>query len=431
MSNISTQFQLTIGNQPPITITTDGYNWYDSTGTILRNNLVLPTDSIISFQPLDFETVTLKFLKNNAFKDVLTLGTIFKVKELNGKTIIIKSPIDNSTLLSANATLAGWYNPTTSQYVDDYIIPDNSIISFSYAAGGATYSFIATPDRNALIVNKNSGKIRVQKQPIIHDITNEQTNTIGELHYNTNTNFRSIFTTNNGDKVVVNEILNSNNRINYNLVSTPNQFTTIFNYKAGGGNGADGGYFYFFAKGTISPNREDQWLNEGCNEYECLEYDQNNNCIRYGDCIDYNILKDTFPNGKYLNQRDQDGYRIHFDEYDGSIPGYASNQQLAVSWGGYPNETNPGGDLICSVGTVEDNPLGLNFADGTWRTIKIKFNQGTFEVYINNTLRLSCVDSNYNNRDKSGTNFGLGGYVCGLNNYHYFKNFKFYDYLRD
>jgi hypothetical protein len=431
MNNISNQFQLTIGNQPPITITTDGYNWYDSTGTILRNNLVLPTDSIISFQPLDFEKVTLKFLKNNAFKDILTLGAIFKVKELNGKTIIIKSPIDNSTLLSANATLAGWYNPTTSQYVDNYIIPDNSIISFSYPAGGANYSFTTTPDRNALIVNKNSGKIRVQKEPIIHDIKNNQTNTIGELHYTLNASYpcnasmRSIFTIDNGDKVVKNEILFSNNRINYNLGYIPNQFTSIFDYKANGGNGADGGYFYFFAKGTISPNREDQWLNEGCNEYECLEYDQNNNCIRYGDCIDYNILRDTFPLGKFLNSRDQDGYRINFDEYE-------ANEQLAVSYAGYQVgiERIPE-NLICSVGTVLDNPLGLNFADGNWRTIKIKFNQGTFEIYINNTLRLSCVDSNYNNRDKSGTNFGLGGYVCGLNNYHYFKNFKFYDYLRD
>jgi hypothetical protein len=419
MSNISTQFQLTIGNEPPITITTDGYNWYDSTGKILRNNLILPTDSIVSFQPLDFEKVTLKFLKNNAFKDVLTLGTIFKAKVLNGKTIIISSPINNSILLQANATVIGWYNPTTSQYVDDYIIPDNSIISFSYSAGGGTYSFIATPDRNALIVNKNSGKIKVQKEPIIHDIKNNQTNTIGELHYSTDAGFTSIFTTNNGDKVVVNEILQYYNRINYNLGSIPKQFTTIFDYKAGGGNGADGGYFYFFAKGTISPNRPDQWLNQGyCNEYECLEYDEENgDCIRYGDCIDYNILRDTFPLGKYLNPRDQDGYRIHFEEYP-------ANQQLAVSWAGYE-------DLICTVGSVYANPLGLNFADGTWRAIKIKFDQGTFEIYVNNSLKLSCIDSNYNNRDKSGTNFGLGGYVGAANNYHYFKNFRFYDYLRD
>jgi hypothetical protein len=417
MSNISTQFQLTIGNQTPITITTDGYNWYDSTGTILRNNLVLPTDGIISFQPLDFETVKLKFLKNNAFKDVLTLGTIFKAKELNGKTIIIKSIIDDSTLLSANATLSGWYNPTTSQYVDDYIILDNSIISFSYSAGGSTYSFTAIPDRNALIVNKNSGKIMVQKEPLISDIRNNQTNTIGELHYSTDLGFTSIFTTNNGDKVVVNEILQFDNRINYNLGSIPKQFTAIFDYKAGGGNGADGAYFYFLAKGTVSPNKPDQWITEGgCNEYECLEYNEYGDCIRYGDCIDYNILRDSFPNGKYINARDQDAYRIHFDEY-------TANEQLAVSWAGYEN-------LIGTVGRVYSNPLNLNFADGTWRNIIIKFNEGKFEIYIDKILKLTCTDSNYNSRDRSGTNFGLGGYVGGYNNYHYFKNFKFYDYLR-
>jgi hypothetical protein len=220
---------------------------------------------------------------------------------------------------------------------------------------------------------------------LISDITNYQTNTIGELHYNDNIGMKSIFTTDAGDKVVRNEILQSNNRINYNIGYIPNQFTAIFDYKAGGGNGADGGYFYLFAKGTQSPNMGDN---------------------------------DSFPAGKYLNGPDYDAYRIHFEEY-------VDNQQLAVSWGGYYV------DLIASVGRVEDNPLDLNFADGTWRNIKIKFNQGTFEIYINNTLKLSCVDSNYNNRDKSGTNFGLGGYVGGLNNYHYFKNFRFYDYLRD
>jgi len=220
---------------------------------------------------------------------------------------------------------------------------------------------------------------------LISDITNYQTNTIGELHYNDNISMKSIFTTDDSYKVVKNEILASNNRINYNIGYIPNQFTAIFDYKAGGGNGADGGYFYLFAKGTQSPNMGDS---------------------------------DSFPIGKYFNDPDNDAYRIHFEEYVG-------NQQLAVSWGGYDV------DLIASVGSVADNPLGLNFADGTWRTIKIKFNQGTFEIYINNTLKLSCVDSNYNNRDKSGTNFGLGGYVGGYNNYHYFKNFRFYDYLRD
>lgn len=415
-NNISNQFQLTVGNQTPITITTDGYNWYDSTGTILRNDLVLPVDGVISFKPLDFGNARLNFLNGASFEDILTFENIFKINQFADNTVIdIYYPDRISLLKTAILLKPYWYNLYDfGEILNDYIIPNNYYLYYE------SNPVKAKLDYQALIQKANSGKIKVQKEPIIYDIRKDQTTTIGELHYNTEADFRSIFTTDAGDKVFKNEILQSNNRINYNLGSTPKQFTVSFDYKAGGGSGADGAYFYFFAKGTISPNRVDQWLNQGCNTYECLEYDQNDNCIRYGNCIDYNILRDTFPNGKYINERDQDGYRIHFDEF-------VDNEQLAVSWAGY----NGGGDLIYSLGTVNDNPLGLNFADGTWRNIIIKFDQGKFEVYIFKTLVLTCIDSNYNNRDKSGNNFGLGGYVGGANNYHYFKNFRFYDYLRD
>ena len=242
---------------------------------------------------------------------------------------------------------------------------------------------------------------------LIDDIRNDQASTIGELHYDpiaTGPTIRTIFTTNNGDKVVRNEILNSSNRINYNLGYIPSEFTAIFDYKAGGGNGADGAYFYFHAQGTQNPN-------EG---QECSYYDNDN---------EENIIYacDSFPNGKY-NNSDADAYRIHFDEY-------SQNQQLAVSWAGYEGGDPQNRELIGSIGAVSNYPAGFDFADGTWRKIKIKFDNGSFKILVDNNLLLQTQDNSYSSRNKIGTNFGLGGYIGGLNNYHYFKNFKLYNIL--
>jgi hypothetical protein len=239
---------------------------------------------------------------------------------------------------------------------------------------------------------------------LINDIRNDQTSTIGELHYDTfssNPNMRTIFTTDGPDKVVRNQSLNFNNRINYNLGYIPPQFTATFDYKAGGGNGADGGYFYFYAKGTQNPNDAE----------ECSYYDNENDIEVFYAC-------DSFPNGKYANS-DQDAYRIHFDEY-------VYNEQLAISWNGYlPFQQG----LLATVGLTQQFPLGFDLGDSNWRNIKINFNNGNFKIYIDGELKLDFTDPHFQTRDLSGTNFGLGGYIGVLNNYHYFKNFKFYNIL--
>ena len=182
-----------------------------------------------------------------------------------------------------------------------------------------------------------------------------------------------------GDKVVRNQIANSNNRINYNLGSFPTKFTASFDYKAGGGNGADGGYFYFFSD---MPNIENG------------------------------------PNGRYSNSMNTAGYRVHFDEF-------GSNEQLAISWRGYTTLGN--GELLKTVGKSNINILGFNFADQKWRKIKIIFNEGIFNIYVDNILRLSHTDVNYNKRNLTNYNFGLGGYVGAFNNFHYFKNLEITD----
>jgi hypothetical protein len=209
---------------------------------------------------------------------------------------------------------------------------------------------------------------------LIEDILSSQTNTIGTLARD------AVFIPDGSDKIMRNSNIDQDNRIDYNLGYTPKTFTAIFDHRAGGGNGADGSYFYFLAKG-----KGDEDLD--------------------------------FPNGKY-STFNSDAYRIHIDEYP-------SNQQLAVSWGGYDGE-GPTQGLIGTVGPVEEDNLGIDFGDNTWRTFKIHFDNGTFRIYINNILYLECSDPNYNSRDKTGNYFGLGGYVGGLFNYHSFKNFRFY-----
>lgn len=237
---------------------------------------------------------------------------------------------------------------------------------------------------------QSKGKLSITKGKalILEDILPFQSSTIGSLQYDISNFYRTIFTTENLDKIVRNEALQSNNRINYNLGYMPERFTATFDYKAGGGSGADGGYFYFLSGGSTPT---------------------------------------TGPNGKYMGGgttgTNSNSYRIHFDEYT------AENQQLAVSWNGYFNiiggtSNGAGGVLIGTVGT--GNALGFSFGDNTWRTIKIQFNQGIFNIYVNDILRLTCTDSNYNIRNKTNFNFGLGGYVGGVNNFHSFKNFKLY-----
>jgi hypothetical protein len=205
----------------------------------------------------------------------------------------------------------------------------------------------------------------------ISDILNSQSSPIGNMYYDASCGFRTIFTTDGSDKVIRNEILNSNNKINYNYNTTPTIFTVTFEFKAGGGNGADGCWFYFFA-------------------------DEPSVC-------DGN-------NGKYTAPPpySQNSYRVLFDEYSG-------NPELAVCWNGY---TDSEGILIGST-----NP-GLSLGNNTWRTAKIQFNNGNFKVFVNGTQYLNVTDSNYSSRNKTNHNFGLGGYIGGLNNFHYFKNFN-------
>jgi hypothetical protein len=246
---------------------------------------------------------------------------------------------------------------------------------------------------------------KIEDYLLINDIRNDQTSTIGELHYDQiNPRIATIFTTDGLDKVVRNNFLNSDNRINYNLGYIPPQFTVTFDYKAGGGNGGDGGYFYFYTKGTQNPNDAE----------ECSYYDYENDIQIFYSC-------DSFPNGKYINA-DKDGYRIHFDEY-------YYNEQLAVSWAGYQGGNPEDRELINTIGAVGNYPIGFDFADSTWRNIKIQFDDGFFNIFTDNILQLQATDNSFSSRDKSGTNFGIGGYIGGLNNYHYFKNFKFYNII--
>ena len=268
---------------------------------------------------------------------------------------------------------------------------------------------ILTHGQNNLKIYQNSQFTihrKIEDYLLINDIRNDQTSTIGELHYDPiNPRIATIFTTDGLDKVVKNEFLNSDNRINYNLGYIPSQFTVTFDYKAGGGNGGDGGYFYFYAKGTQNPN-------SGAGD--CSYYDYENDIEIFYSC-------NSFPNGKYINS-DMDAYRIHFDEY-------SQNQQLAVSWAGYQGGNPEDRELIDTIGIVGTYPIGFDFGDSTWRNIKIQFDNGSFKILVDNNLLLQTQDNSYSSRNKIGTNFGLGGYIGGLNNYHYFKNFKLYNIL--
>lgn len=174
------------------------------------------------------------------------------------------------------------------------------------------------------------------------------------------------------DAYVVNEIVNSNNLINYSLSTMPSTFTVTFDFKSGGGNGADGAFFYYYAKGTTKPSGS----NGG-----------------------------SFPNGKYQNP-DNDAYRIVFDEYQGNM--------IGIYWNG---------------SRISTTYPGIDFDNNVWRSAKIEVNQGNIKVYIDNTLRVDFTDSSYSSRDKAGrNNFGLGGFIGGLDNFHAFRKFNFYDH---
>jgi len=283
-------------------------------------------------------------------------------------TIYIEGKIDGENRSFISDDNNNWLDVNSFEIVNDFSIPINSLLVFN--TNLSTISFNNATIQK-FIYNR---KITLDKVLLIEDILSSQTNTIGILAQN------AVFIPDGSDKIMRNANINQNNRIDYNLGYTPKTFTAIFDYKAGGGGGADGGYFYFFAKGKGDGDLD-------------------------------------FPCGKYCNFN-SDAYRIHFDEYP-------SNEQLAVSWGGYQGDC-PTQDIIKSVGTGQDNNLGINFGDNTWRTIKIHFDHGIFRIYINNILSLECSDPEYNSRDKTGNYFGLGGYVGGVFNYHSFKNFKFY-----
>lgn len=274
--------------------------------------------------------------------------------------------------------------PKEIRRVEDYLNSRYSIYSQPEEIFSSMYTRRSNSNRiekGELLAIKGAGLI-------LEDIIPTRDFVLGTMHVDIPNGYRTVLTLDGSDRVVRNEVLSSNNRINYNLGFMPETFTAIFDYKAGGGSGADGGYFYFFSGGSAPT---------------------------------------TGPNGKYmgggLSGADPNSYRVHFDEY------VAENQQLAVSWNGYftiPGGTSngTGGVLIGTAGP--GNSLGFSFGDNTWRTIKVQFNQGLFNIYVNDILRLTCTDSNYNIRNKTNFNFGLGGYVGGATNFHSFKNFKLY-----
>ncbi|NBR26100.1 MAG: hypothetical protein EBU08_20415, partial [Micrococcales bacterium] len=173
------------------------------------------------------------------------------------------------------------------------------------------------------------------------------------------------------EKFVYNSTTHSNNRINYTRNPFPTAFTAEFDLKAWGGNGADGIYFYWYAKGTTAPTPGSD--------------------------------ADSFPVGKYTNS-DSDAYRVVFDEFMGN--------SINTYWNGNANTLNVSGS-------------GVDLDDGAWRHAKIVVDAGHIQVYLDGTLKADFTDGSYSSRDKTGINFGLGGYIGGPNNHHAFKNFKF------
>lgn len=258
----------------------------------------------------------------------------------------------------------------------------------------------------------NNSEFNVYKAPedylIFHDIRDDQSQTIGELHYDSlalNPLMTTVFTGQGGYKVVTNQNQYGNNRINYYLEDIPDIFTAVFDYRAyrDDGLGGNGGYFYFYAPGEISPND-----GISCPFYD-PEYDQT-----------FNAACDSFPLGKYSSPT-EGSYRVHFEEH-------AQNQdpQLAITWNGYIGENLYDRFTVCQTEPTDQYPLGFTFDDGVWRTIKIQFNSGNFKIFIDDFLRLDCTDIFFNYRNKEPKNLGLGGYVTDNSNFHSFKNFKLY-----
>ena len=180
------------------------------------------------------------------------------------------------------------------------------------------------------------------------------------------------------DKYVYNQQLHSNARINYSRDPFPRDFTAEFDFRAWGGNGADGVYFYWYAKGTEVPTP--------------------------------GTITDSFPNGKGGNSPDNDAYRVVFDEFLGD--------NILTYWGGSEWILSP----------INSAATGVDLDDGVWRHAKLVVQEGHIQVYLDGIKKVDFTDSSYASRDKSGVNFGIGGYVGGLNNHHAFKNFKFYDH---
>jgi PKD repeat protein len=74
---------------------------------------------------------------------------------------------------------------------------------------------------------------------------------------------------------------------------------------------------------------------------------------------------------------------------------------------------------------VQDFTLGPNLADGTWRTIKVIYDNQNFQIYLDGTLFLQFDDSG-NTRDLSGTHIGLAGRCGAATAVHRVKNFYAY-----
>jgi hypothetical protein len=323
--------------------------------------------------------------------------------------------------------------------------------------------------------NLGGGKLYTNKSPIIEDILQTQTSTIGQLHYNIlrrdgeeNKPIRTVFGNSSGgpngstsDKVVRNEIQQSWNRINYNMnainMSTQlSNFTVIFDARVNGT--ADGYGFYWYAKGTYNVNtpqnyavctnypcEEGACLDSRCEDYnECYEFDQDGYCINYDECYSFACLDfdcwtydytncqgtvlysnwDSFPDrgSNYGNRPDNDSYVVFFDYY---------NNRIRAWWGASdPRSSIFGSNLgeAVSISAVLQNPGNLR--DGKWRKHKIQYSGNVIKVFIDDKLHLTVTDTTPWDRNKTGRNFGLYGGVGGASAFNEFRNFKFYDYIR-
>jgi hypothetical protein len=350
-------------------------------------------------------------------------------------------------------------------------------ISILYNGGnGRQYKFI--DNKNKVSIKKQNlggGKLYTNKSPIIEDILQTQTSTIGQLHYNIlrrdgeeNKPIRTVFGNSSGgpngstsDKVVRNEIQQSWNRINYNMnainMSTQlSNFTVIFDARVNGT--ADGYGFYWYAKGTYNVNtpqnyavctnypcEEGACLDSRCEDYnECYEFDQDGYCINYDECYSFACLDfdcwtydytncqgtvlysnwDSFPDrgSNYGNRPDNDSYVVFFDYY---------NNRIRAWWGASdPRSSIFGSNLgeAVSISAVLQNPGNLR--DGKWRKHKIQYSGNVIKVFIDDKLHLTVTDTTPWDRNKTGRNFGLYGGVGGASAFNEFRNFKFYDYIR-